>query len=142
MTTIKNLLLALLNATLILVALCLYLGWMVMQSAEQAADTFASAVGNIAPIRNEVSDVKDSVAGLRADLQLLAGQPGVLSETAEAALESRVNVIAARLDRLETSLAALSEVPENTVEAAIDLSANRAADLITQFRSCTPDDPA
>ena len=142
MTTIKNLLLALLNATLILVALCLYLGWMLMQSAEQAADTFASAVGNIAPIRNEVSDVRESVTGLRADLQLLAEQPGILSENAEAALETRVNAIAARLDRLETSLGELADVPQNTVEAAIDRSADRAADLITQFRGCTPDDPA
>ena len=141
MTTIKNLLLALLNATLILVALCLVLALLLTQSAERAADGFRDAVGSMAPLRAEVAEVKEAMTGLRTEVRLLAEQPGALSENAETALEARLSALNDRMAQMDARFAGLDEVPNQVIETAVDHAADRAADLINQYRSCTPGDP-
>ena len=66
--TLKDLLLALLNATLILVALCLFLGWKLARSVENIQDNFRESLHIVQPLREQAQGVREDLASLRADL--------------------------------------------------------------------------
>lgn len=139
MTTLKNLLLALLNATLILVALCLFLVLMITQSAERAADRFSDAVANVQPLRASVDGIETAITGLRGDVETLITTPGAVAPVAARGLQQRLDALEASLTGITTELGSLQEVPDQVVTSAINQLADRTADVILTYRSCTPD---
>ncbi len=137
MATLKNLALALLNATVLLVALCLFLALLIMNSAERASDTFSEAVSSLTPVRTEVSDINEALQGLRSDVQSLAQRPGAISSDQASALTAQIETVNARLDAVNARLGQLGEVPDQVVTTAIDYVADRVSDGINAYRNCT-----
>lgn len=140
MTTLKNLALALVNATLLLVALCLFLALMVANSAERAADRFSDAVSSLAPVRTGISEISDNIQGLRADVRVLIDRPGIVSDAQADALNDQIAALTAQLGTVDAQLADLREIPDQVISTAIDHVADRMSDGVMAYRNCSADD--
>lgn len=118
---IWSLLLAMVNATLILVALCLWLGWHVLSEARAISDRLVGSVTLLTPVAGEITGLRAEVAGLRGDLAGLQGQAvGAAAVTAFgnrlAALDSRVSATGDRID-------AMTADPGALIDRAVDRAA-------------------
>ncbi|TCL09209.1 hypothetical protein BXY66_1254 [Shimia isoporae] len=140
MKTVKDLLLALLNATLILVALCLFLLWQVSRSGERIAASFAQSLTQLNPVEQSVDGLREEVVTLRNDLRSLTEGSAELSEAAVA----RFEVGASRLDRalsnIEGEMAKLAATPENLTDYAIDRTAERVSKELQALMQCRQPD--
>lgn len=138
MKTIKDLALALLNATLILIALCLFFVWQISNTAERVAGNFAQNLEVLAPLRGEVEGMRADLAGLRGDLAELQSVPG---QTADA-IEERIDALIARMDLVQGRMAELADTPERLMTTAIDRSAEHVAGTLNDLAGCTRPDMA
>ncbi|MGR3712234.1 MAG: hypothetical protein ACU0A6_03815 [Shimia sp.] len=141
MKTIKDLLLAMLNATLILVALCLFLLWQVASSGERIAQSFANGLKDLSPIETKVDGLKSEVAGLRADLSTLSDSGSEASEQLRVKLQMRAANLNNTMIAIETELSSLPDAPERMAQAAIDHTADRASAGLTALLQCTAPSP-
>lgn len=139
--TFKDLLLALLNATLILLALCLFLGWKLMQSAENLRQGFEESLTILAPLREQASGIREELAGLRQDIASLKAAGAAL----DAADQFRLNTALQRLDTLQekwgdaqSKLAGLANRPEDLIDHAITTSAETVVNGVNVLRGCQP----
>jgi hypothetical protein len=126
--------LALLNATLILVALCLFLAWQTARQMNDLAGTFAQNLIEVEPLRDELRQTRAEIGGLRDDLAGLGSAGGALSDSAEAgiaALQTRVDGMVGRLD-------ALAGAPERLTAMAVTQITDGMARTITRFSGCVP----
>lgn len=109
----KNLLLALLNATLLLIVLALFFAWRVAGTVERVAENTVAAasaqVAQLAPLKNQVESIETQLMGLRADIAGLS-----LLEDSDAAIA--VDAMLAELNSLE---ALVSEV-NNTFSPIVE----------------------
>ena len=108
---IKDLLLALLNATLILIALCLFLAWQIAQSAEVMVDRAAQAVERVAPVQAELESLRAEVAGLRSDLDDVRSTAGAQADAAAERLQTRIDELEQTLATAQARLAELRALP-------------------------------
>jgi hypothetical protein len=131
--TVGNLVLALTNATLILVALCLWLAWSTLSVARDVSDRIGAAAETVIPMRAELVRLTEEVAGARADLAALRRDLGG-APTAMAGLEARVGGVEAQLSDLNATIAGLDADPEALIEGAIGAAfEGLAAALATGF---------
>lgn len=137
MKVIKDLILALVNATLILVALCLFLLWQVSESGERVAAAFAENLQILRPLRQDLQGVRDELAGIRSDIQALGGDAGATANDRLARLQTRMTAAGQRLDDAEATLARLADVPRTLMQSAVDRSVDRLADELYGLRGCT-----
>ena len=107
--TLGQLALALLNATLILLALCLWLGWGAASAVRDVSGDMAMRKEVLTGLRDDLQGLKAEVAALRSDLAQGKTPDGP------------------RIDALDTRLATISENLARTAEAA-----NRMADSSAQ----------
>jgi hypothetical protein len=116
--TLWSLVLAVLNATLILLALCLWLGWHVLSEARAISGGLAKGVAQLNPVTAELSGLRAEVAGLRADLAAAQGQGAGVAALSDrvAALDVRLSAAAAQLD------AAITD-PGPMIDRAVDRAA-------------------
>ncbi len=140
MNTVKDLLLALLNATLILVALCLFLLWQVSRSGERIAESFASGLSVLAPIEKSVDGLRVDVTGLRNDITALTEDSTTLSDAATARLEAAAARLDLALSEIESSVETLAATPETLADYAIDQAATRIASEAQILMQCRKPD--
>ena len=136
--TLWNLVLALLNATLILVALCLWLAWRVTAQVDAITDDFAENLIEITPLRDEVQELRSEVAGLRSDLQVVQSGAGEASTAALARIQERSAQFDARLDEINSGIDKVLRDPEELIDYAIDRTAEGIKAGISEARMCTP----
>jgi hypothetical protein len=133
--TLKDLALALLNATLILIALCLFLAWQVASTARDVTGRLSEELADLAPLRGTVQDTKDELTGLRQDLAgLRDGDGPAVSQQVQA----RLAVLEERLDMTAERLNALSGAPERLIDHAVETAADAAAQRVMAIRGCVP----
>jgi hypothetical protein len=131
--TLGDLALALVNATLILVALCLWLGWMVLSEVRGITAGLNAAVALANPVTAELAAVRAEVAGLRADLAALP--EGVGSGAELAALRDRAVQMDARFAGAAAQFDALAADPGLLVDRAVDRA---ALQIRSGLAACTP----
>lgn len=139
--TLKDLLLALLNATLILVALCLFLGWKLASTVDDITGTFAEKVQIVAPLKEEVQGVRGELTALRSDLaSIQLGETVANSATAQKISESlaKLDGLEEKLQATQARIADITETPDQLVNIAIENSADVIADRIIAIRGCEP----
>ncbi|MEX0320070.1 MAG: hypothetical protein AB3N21_19100 [Ruegeria sp.] len=134
--TLKDLVLALLNATLILLSICLFLGWKLFATLKEAREGFTENLSLVAPLR-------DDVRGVRSDLQGLRSQLATLSETGAAQPQiqrtlARLNEIEGRIEAAQTRLSDLADKPEQLIDYTITKSADAFANRVADLRGCSP----
>ncbi|MBO9444733.1 hypothetical protein [Ruegeria sp. R14_0] len=139
--TLKDLLLALLNATLILVALCLFLGWKLATTVDDITGKFAEKVQIVAPLKEEVQGVRGELTALRSDLSSIQ----LAGAVADSVTAQKLSEVLDKLDDLEGNLrgaqskmAELTESPDQLINTAIENSADIVADRIIAIRGCEP----
>ncbi|WP_170427940.1 hypothetical protein [Ruegeria arenilitoris] len=139
--TLKDLLLALLNATLILVALCLFLGWKLAATVDDITGKFAEKVQIVAPLKEEVQGVRGELTALRSDLSSIQ----FAGTVADSVTAQKLSEVLDKLDDLESNLrgaqskmAELTETPDQLINTAIENSADIVADRIIAIRGCEP----
>lgn len=139
--TLKDLLLALLNATLILVALCLFLGWQLASKVESIAEEFSETVQAVAPIRNETKGIRTELAALREDLSALSlenpGANGKVAQDIRATL-TRLNSLDQKLQIVQERLISLADEPQVLIARAIENGADVVSARILEFKGCEP----
>jgi len=139
--TLRDLLLALLNATLILVAICLFLGWKLASSVEGITETFSEKVQIVAPLRNEIQGVRGEMAALRSELaSILPGDTLTDSATQQkisAALD-KLNGLEEKMQASQARIAEITESPDALINAAIENTADVITDRVITIRGCGP----
>ena len=113
--TLRALALALVNATLILLALCLWLGWMVLSDARAVSAGIAANLSLLAPLQTELSGLRADVAGLRSDLAARRDQTD-----STAALAERAGALDTRLSGTAEKVDALLDDPALLIDRAVD----------------------
>lgn len=133
MKTLKDLILALVNATLILVALCLFLAWQLMSTVDEVTERLTESVRVFAPVRDEVAGLRAEVSGLRADI-------GALGTTTvpTARIEARLDAMSTRLDDIQVRMDELATLPDRLIDTAIETAADKFARSLSSVRGCEP----
>lgn len=139
--TLWNLVLALLNATLILVALCLGLAWAVSNNIKSVTAEFAQNLIDVAPLRDEVGDLRIEVAGLRDDIAVLTTQGDALTDAALTRLSERAETIDARLDDINARVGTVMQDPGVLIDRAVERTVVAVADQVGGLAQCTATDP-
>ncbi len=139
---LKNLVLALLNATLLLAAVCLFLLWQLSKTVDRIAVDFASNLEIVTPLREEIQATRDEVIGLRADLASLQSGSGELTAETRARIGARSAKIEAQLDDMRTSLQDLAGTPERLIDQAITTAAETFGAKAAELRGCTAPEPS
>ena len=128
--TLWSLLLAMLNATLILMALCLWLGWHVLSEARAITGRLTDSMTLLTPVTDEIAGLRAEVLALRGDLADMKGQDaGSATMTAFddrlAKLDSRVTKTG---DQIETMIADPGALIDRAVDrAALQIKSGIAA---------------
>lgn len=140
--TLKDLLLAVLNATLILVALCLFLGWKLASTIDDITTEFTETLQFVDPLHDQAKGIRGELAALRSDLAGLQ----LDGSSIDSATAQRINLALNRLDQVEGRLqstqarfADMAESPDLLIEQAINTSADVIADRVLTIRGCVPE---
>jgi len=136
--TLKDLVMALLNATLILIALCLFLGWKLVSTIDDVTDDLAGTVQEFLPIGQEIQGIRADLTGLRSDLARTGN-------TVDSASRQRLDAVLTKLETLENGLqsaqlrfAELADSPELLVDHALQTAGDVVTEQIIILRSCVP----
>ena len=136
--TLWNLCLALLNATLILVAICRFLGWRLASTVEGISETFANTILQARPIRDDFQALQLEVSGLREDVADLKAAPGTPVTASLVGLNSKLSRIDENLSGISEKIAGAFDDPDALVETAIRTAAGELAGFVTGSRQCRP----
>jgi len=132
--TVGNLVLALLNATLILAIVCLWMAWSALSAAERVSETLGTAARTVVPLRSEIVSLTDEIAAARADLA--ARRDDGAQNTA--ALEARIAGVEAQLADLTAAVTDLGADPEALIEQAVSSAfeglGETVADILSGLR--------
>lgn len=118
---VRSLLLACLNATLILVLLCLVAGWMLMREVGGVTDALAASAADLGAVRTEL-------AALRADFAATR-EAGSGPDSRLSALNDALQPVVARIEAVEIE-------PEALISHAIDEAAIALKSTLAEVRGC------
>lgn len=135
--TVGNLILALCNATLILLALCLWLAWNVVGTARSIATEVGTRIGDLQPVRVEMAALTGEVAALRASLEAMAAQEGGATVVALQGLRDQVVVMDQKFAGLNARLGAVIDDPTALIDHAIGTAATAAQAGISGLMNCS-----
>ena len=136
MKTVKDLLIAMINATLILVALCLFLLWQLSRTGERVVASFAQNLQIVEPLEMRVADLRNEVAGLRTDLSAISLDNVALGSQARQRLQNRAEAVQTELVEINQSLASLADTPDRLLQTALDDAAARVGNRLGAIASC------
>jgi hypothetical protein len=135
---LKDLGLALLNATLILLALCLFLALMVVNTADDVASNFARNLIAVEPLRADFQATTDALASLRQDVAQLTTRSGEAQSAALLGISTRLEGVEADVAAARKAISDLSESPYRLVDHAIETAADSLAQKARNIRGCVP----
>lgn len=139
---LKDLALALVNATLLLAALCLFFAWRLTATVDGMVGTFASNLQVAGPLRQDVQAMTTELAALRTDLAALGSRTGEINSAAMQAVQVRVEKMEARVAQAGDTIDALKAAPGELVDQVIETSMQSAARAfsaaVNDIRACVP----
>lgn len=139
---LKDLFVAMLNATLILVAVCLILLVMLFTKVNSLTTQFAQNLQIVAPLQESIEETRAEVAGLRSDITALKNSSQDVSSLAMAQLQTRLESVDDRISKMDTSMTKLTQAPTLLVDHAIEQASDKFVDSVAQIRACTPPEVA
>ena len=135
---LKDLGLALLNATLILLAVCLFLAWKVVSTADDVASDFAKHLVSIEPLRTELQATTAELTALRQDVAQILAQPKELQSASLQRIETRLEKVESRVNDASNSISKFAQVPYQLVDHAIETASDSIAKQAGYIRGCVP----
>lgn len=137
-----NLLLACINATLILVALCLWLAWGAFSAVDSISENVAVAAGKALAVEDELRTLRQELVDTRTAL-IETRDNGVPLRIEAENVSQQLAMIDGHLTDLNAQLAMLARDPEGLVEAAVDHMFERlGAAFSGRFSSVLPEVPS
>lgn len=140
---LRDLAIAMINATLILVLLCLVLGWILLDRVDHIAADFARNIVSVEPLREDVQSMTTEIAGLRADLAEVRENSGeVTSEAAQAitarleSFEGRLATVDGRMDAFRARAQSIELDPEALAAQAFKTAADQIVLSLGQLAGC------
>lgn len=116
--TAANLALAVLNATLILAAICLWFAWGAFSAANDVADTLSEATARITPVRSDIQSLTSEIAELRSALSEI--QASAQNEPARlTAVTDEISALRAEIASVGTKLETIAADPDNLIDRAV-----------------------
>ena len=140
--TLLNLILACLNATLILVVLCLWLAWQVTSTVEKVSANVVTSVAEIEPLGGELREISGTLTGIRGDLDAIRSGDGLLEGEALRRIEASLSMIEARVDTAAARIEAVAGEPEVLIGHAIDRIAAEIKTALQEWLGARRPDPA
>lgn len=137
-TTLKNLVLAMINATLILIVLCLFLAWKVTSRVDDLASSFAQNLNIVTPLREDIQGATAELAALRSDLAALKTQSGDVKSESLLRLQERMEITQTKLETAQQTVRTLTQAPAKLIDHAIVTAADEMAKRATSLRGCEP----
>ncbi|UWQ51376.1 hypothetical protein K3720_08145 [Leisingera caerulea] len=125
--TVTELAKALLNATLILLALCLFLGWKLMAAASAVTANAAEITSRVEPLHTAVTGLQGEIASLRAAVQ----------NGTDTVPPARLAPVEERLDQLQASLSEMRDLPQQAAAGAARAGAAEFAARLTGLLRCS-----
>lgn len=135
--TFFNLLLALVNATLILVAICLYLELRVVQKMDNITATISQNLVTVEPLKDAVLTLSQDVTELRSELKLLRETPGKLSEAAGDKLSLKVEKLSSQLTLVRDKFGTVMQDPDVLIDRVVDKGAQAFVQGVADLRGCS-----
>jgi len=136
--TIKDLILAFLNATLILVAVCLVLLLMVYNKANSISASFAENLTLVAPLQDSFSQVSVEMKSLQEEINGFQTEYQFQASARLTELQTKLESVETRLLNIQDSLTDLKQAPELLIDKAIKKTADQAVLSVAQLRGCVP----
>lgn len=136
-TTLKNLFLALLNATLILMALCLFLAWQTFQSFNDISATFADQLVSLTPLREDIQALTAEGKILNEELRELRTAARTGTANVSPLLEARIVALDDKLTGLSDRANGVLDAPEELIFEGIDQGARALTQSINDILGCT-----
>jgi len=127
--SVGNLVLALLNATLLLAALCLWLAWGALSAAERVSGQIEEAAQTVLPLRTEIVTLTEEIAATRTELAELRSD----GAADRAALEQRIAGVEAELARLTEAVTELAADPEALIDRAVTSAFDGLGDTVADI---------
>jgi hypothetical protein len=121
---IRNLLVAMINATFLLGAMCLFLAVTLTGNLLALDAMVQSTLSSVAPIRRDLTDTKDALTQLNHDMRQLYLSPNVVNQDALVAIEDQLKHLNARLTTIEKEAAEIATLPDRAMDVAIDALAD------------------
>lgn len=136
-----QLVLALLNATLILVVVGLLLAWNLARTVERVTETaVAAATEQITPLADEISGVQDQLSELRGELAELRLADDARAAGASAAVLLRLAVLDEAVSQMRAELApAINKAttdPGALVDRAVETGIAAAGEWVSSLAGC------
>ena len=135
---LKDLGVALLNATLVLLALCLFLAWKVVNTADNVASNFASNLVTIEPLRADLQATTAELAAIRQDVAQISTQSGELQSATLQRIETRLKMVDTRVNDARGTISDLSQMPYQLVDHAIETASDSVAQKAGYIMGCVP----
>ncbi|WP_122076003.1 hypothetical protein [Pseudophaeobacter sp. EL27] len=130
--TVFDLFKALLNATLLLLALCLFLGWQFFTSARDVTDRLGEIGTRFAPIHNQLQSMTEELSALNQALTDTAAP-----DSAE--MRFRLTRLEEQLSGLKEETHALSQLPAQVVGTAVEAAVQEiSAEITTRLPHLEP----
>lgn len=126
---IGQLALSLVNATLLLAVLLLWMAWSVLSAAERVSSQFSNAAATALPLRSDIIALTDEVTAARADLAQLRAT----GEQDSAALAMRLGAVEAQLTELTAFVEGLGAEPGQLIEEAVTKAFDRLGVIIASI---------
>ncbi|MEP2717257.1 hypothetical protein [Pseudophaeobacter sp.] len=111
--TLFDLFKALLNATLILLALCLFLGWKLFTSASAVTDRLGEISRDLTPLHVQAQTLTQEFSDLTQALQRTEGPDST-------EMRLRLARVEEQLSALKLEIATLKQLPTQVVSAAVE----------------------
>lgn len=136
--TLKDLFLAMLNATLVLVAVVLLLLVLLFSKANSLGETFAQSLATLEPLEAGIETINSEVSQMKADIAALKPQTQGITSTKLDALETELGVMETHLSDIKVSMSTLAETPDRLLDDAMASAADYAVGGAARLRGCVP----
>lgn len=133
---LKDLLLAMINATLILVALCLFLAWKLSAATGDIVDGFTDSLQIVHPLQQEVAGTREELQGLRADVVALAESTTGVDRAVLVRVEQRLGALNQKVETVQGEIAALRAMPRQMLDQSLEAGSGQFVGFVNDMRNC------
>lgn len=136
-----NLLVACLNATLILVLLCLMATYWVLREANGLTDMVAQSLVKITPLTDQAAKMNDHLIGLREDIAAFDPALSDISAPNALKIQARLDGIQSEMALVRAQLSDMSNTLGTLADYAIEKVAFEVKAGVRDLRQCRPPGP-
>ncbi|WP_204114110.1 hypothetical protein [Shimia biformata] len=140
MRLIRNLVLAMINATLLLAAICLFLLWQLSGTVEKVAASFAGNLQVLEPVTTEIGGLRSDLAAMKADLATMGETAGGTAGASAARIEARLTTFGTKLDAVQTRIDNIASEPERLMRIGVETASKKAGETILNLSNCALSD--